>query len=235
MAPSAGSGWAGRRATAPRCRWLQSRARQVTRRLRHRRARSTFARPRSGGNGGNTLGARPHLRWVAIAATLSLAGVPAAAPAQSPSGPDAAPSASSSGPSPDPVPSAARKPVIKRTIPPAHIAAPTSAQTTQTTTVTPSVATAAKPAVRRATTRHHKRPVQHKREKRAPATKHRAVVAPPSLPRLSPAQLVAQTSGNDDGRARKLAAGAVSLLLLALASAMLLAVTARVERRKVVR
>jgi hypothetical protein len=188
-----------------------------------------------GGNGGNTLGARPHLRWVAIAATLWLAAVPAAALAQSPPRPDAAPGSASSSPSPDPTPSAARKPVIKRTIQPARIAAPTSAPPTQTTTATPSVTTPAKPAVRRATTRHRKRPVQHKREKPAPATKHRAVVAPPALPRLSPAQLVAHTSGNDDGRARKLAAGALSLLLLALASAMLLAVTARVERRKVVR
>lgn len=168
-------------------------------------------------------------------ATLWLAALPAAALAQSPSGPDAAPGNSSSGPSPDPVPSAARQPVIKRTIPPAHIAAPTPAQSTQTTTAAPSVTTPAEPAVRRTTTRHRKRPVQHKREKPAPATKHRAVADAPSLPRLSPAKLVAQTSGNDDGRARKLAAGALSLLLLALASAMLLAVTARVERRKVVR
>ncbi|HEY7620633.1 MAG TPA: hypothetical protein VH834_12720 [Solirubrobacteraceae bacterium] len=174
-----------------------------------------------------------------MAATLCFAAAPAAAPAQSPSGPDAAPGASSGGPSPDPAPSAARKPVVRRTtIPPAHVAAPTQSQSAPASSASPSATatTPAKPAVRRAATHHRKKPAAHKRRtKPAPATKHHAVVDPPSLPRLIPAQLVAQHSGNDDGRARKLAAGALSLLLLALASAMLLAVTARVERRKVVR
>ena len=49
------------------------------------------------------------------------------------------------------------------------------------------------------------------------------------------AQLSAPSSTADDGRARKLAVGALSLLILALASATLLAFTARVERRRVVR
>jgi hypothetical protein len=176
-----------------------------------------------------------------MAAALGIAGVPAAAVAQSPGGPDAAPGGSSSGPSPDPAPSAARKPavVVKRTIPPARVAAPTVTQSTATTAATPQTATptaAVKPA-RRATPQHHKKkPADHKR-KDPPATKQTAVLHVPSLPRLSPAHLVAvaDTTGDDSARARKLAAGALSLLLLALASAMLLAVTARVERRKVVR
>ena len=49
------------------------------------------------------------------------------------------------------------------------------------------------------------------------------------------AQLSAPASTADAGRARKLAVGALSLLILALASATLLAFTARVERRRVVR
>jgi hypothetical protein len=100
----------------------------------------------------------------------------------------------------------------------------------------PAPSAAVKPA-RRATPQHHKKkPADHKR-KDPPATKQTAVLHVPSLPRLSPAHLVAvaDTTGDDSARARNLAAGALSLLLLALASAMLLAVTARVERRKVVR
>ena len=57
----------------------------------------------------------------------------------------------------------------------------------------------------------------------------------PPLPRLSLAHLSAPPTKTDAGRARKLAAGALSLLVLALASATLLAFTARVERRRVAR
>ena len=57
----------------------------------------------------------------------------------------------------------------------------------------------------------------------------------PRLPHLALAQLSAPSNAADDGRARKLALGALSLLILALASATLLAFTARVERRRVVR
>ena len=63
----------------------------------------------------------------------------------------------------------------------------------------------------------------------------RAYIAAPRVPRLTLAHLSAPSATNDAGRARKLAAGALSLLVLALASATLLAFTARVERRRVVR
>ena len=57
----------------------------------------------------------------------------------------------------------------------------------------------------------------------------------PPLPHLTLAHLSAPPTTTDAGRARKLAAGALSLLILALASATLLAFTARVERRRVAR
>ena len=57
----------------------------------------------------------------------------------------------------------------------------------------------------------------------------------PPLPRLTLAHLSAPPTTTDAGRARRLAAGALSLLVLALASATLLAFTARVERRRVAR
>jgi hypothetical protein len=65
--------------------------------------------------------------------------------------------------------------------------------------------------------------------------KRAAHIALPRLPHLTLAQLSAPTSTADSGRARRLALGALSLLILALASATLLAFTARVERRRVVR
>jgi hypothetical protein len=168
--------------------------------------------------------------------------MPAAAVAQSPAGPDAAPGSSSGSPNPDPAPSAARKPavVVKRTIPPARVAAPTVTQSSKSTPTTTAAApptvtsTAAIKPARRATPQHHKTKPVHRKRKDPPAKKHSAAVLHvPSLPHLNLAQLVAHTTGDDSARARKLAAGALSLLLLALASAMLLAVTARVERRKV--
>ena len=48
-------------------------------------------------------------------------------------------------------------------------------------------------------------------------------------------ELTAPSETADADRARKLAVGALSLLILALASATLLAFTVRVERRRVVR
>jgi hypothetical protein len=186
------------------------------------------------------MGARSQLRWVAIAAALGIAAMPAAAFADSPTGPDAAPSGSSGGPSPDAAPSAARKPavVVKRTIPPARVAAPTVTQPTQTTAAPPPTATstaAVKPA-RRATPQHHKKKPAHRKRKDPPPTKHSAAVLHvPSLPHLNPARLVVNSPNDDAARARKLAAGAVSLLLLALASGMLLAMAAKGERRRVAR
>ena len=175
------------------------------------------------------MGASTHLRWVAIVAAASLAAaVPAGA--QEPASPDAAPSGSSA-PSPDAAPVKTRPHVVVR-------AAPRPAATVTTTTVkpaAPAATTTAKPPAskpaRRATTRratsHQRKPVH--REKPA------AHVALPRLPHLTLAQLSAPPTTADAGRARKLALGALSLLILALASATLLAFTARVERRRVVR
>jgi hypothetical protein len=155
--------------------------------------------------------------------------------AQSPSGPDAAPGASSGGPSPDPAPSKAKaKPAAAK-----RIVAPAAAETTprtpvQATPVEP--ARHATPAPHRAKpARHNHHPAAKKKGKPKHAPAHRTVAHAPALPRLDPVRLVAPTTDPDAGRARKLAAGALSLLILALASAMLLAFTARVERRRVVR
>jgi hypothetical protein len=174
------------------------------------------------------MGASAHLRWVAVVAAASLAAaVPAGA--QQAASPDAAPSGSSA-PRPDPAPVKTKPRVVVRSAP--RPVAPV------TTTVAPS-ATAATPTAkprsstpsRRATTRraasHHRTPVH--RKKRA------GRVALKRLPHLTLAQLSAPASTPDAGRARKLALGALSLLILALASATLLAFTARVERRRVVR
>ena len=84
----------------------------------------------------------------------------------------------------------------------------------------------------RATT--HRKKAAPAQGARAEATR-RTHIAVPRLPRLTLAHLSAPPATNDAGRARKLAAGALSLLVLALASATLLAFTARVERRRVAR
>jgi hypothetical protein len=172
------------------------------------------------------MGASAHLGWVAIVAAASLASaLPAGA--QGPASPDAAPSGSSA-PRPDPAPAKTQPRVVVR-------AAPRPAATV-TTTVRPSAPVAtptAKPPAsgppRRATTR---RATAHQRKvvrSHTPAA-HVALLRPPHL---TLAQLSAPPA--DAGRARKLAVGALSLLVLALASATLLAFTARVERRRVVR
>jgi hypothetical protein len=175
------------------------------------------------------MGAKAHPRWVAIVAAASLAtAVPAGA--QEPASPDAAPS-SSSAPRPDPAPVKTKPRIVVR-------AAPRPSATVTTTTVQPTAPAAtatprpaaSKPA-RRATTR---RPTSHRR-KAAHRKKPAAHVALPRLPHLTLAQLSAPSTTADAGRARKLALGALSLLILALASATLLAFTARVERRRVVR
>ena len=112
---------------------------------------------------------------------------------------------------------------------PAATVTTTAAPSAPAATATPTPA-ARRPA-RRATTRRatsHRRTPVH-REKPA------AHVALRRLPHLALAQLSAPPTTADAGRARKLALGALSLLILALASATLLAFTARVERRRVVR
>jgi ribonuclease E len=174
------------------------------------------------------------LRWVAIVGAVWLATATHAL-AESPAGPDPAPRSSQS-PRPDPAPGTAKpaKPVVKAV---ATVRAPVQSTTpaaASRTTVTPAT-TASKPAQRETST-HAKKPARHQRKRQAPAaTKHRAAIHIPSLPHLSPARLIAPQTTDGSGRARKLAAGALSLLILALASATLLAFTARMERRRVVR
>lgn len=173
------------------------------------------------------MGASAHLRWgmIVVAALLATAGP---AVAQQSAGPDAAPTGSKA-PRPDPAP-------LKST-PKATVVRP-AARPVVTTTVRPAppVATArvrrATKPVHRATT-HRKRPVRH--QPLAQTAERRAYIAAPRVPRLSLAHLSVPPATNDAGRARKLAAAALSLLVLALASATLLAFTARVERRRVVR
>jgi hypothetical protein len=156
-------------------------------------------------------------RWGALvgvlAASLALA---AAAAAQSPD-PDAAPA-----PSPDPAPARtkpAAKPVVK---------APTTTQpTTPQTTPTPANESSPDSGATRRTSHHPKR-------RKQTATKHTAASRVPPLPHIKPAQLLTSSSDGDD-RARRLAIGAIALLLLALASATLVAFTARFERRRMMR
>jgi outer membrane biosynthesis protein TonB len=167
------------------------------------------------------------LAGVVAMACLVLAG-PAAA--QSPD-PDAAPP-----PGPDPAPSATH-PSKPATAAPAQNQQPApSQQAAPQTTPTPaeesppvSGAVQSTPAPR--TTSAPRRATHRaKRHKRA-STTHLNV---PALPRLTPAQLLASPSAGDD-RARRMAIGAVALLLLALASATLVAITARFERRRMMR
>jgi hypothetical protein len=142
----------------------------------------------------------------------------AAAAAQSPD-PDAAPS-----PSPDPAPTPAQtKPAAK---PAVKAPAPTQATTPQTTP-TPANESSPDSGAPRRTTHHPKR-------RKQAATKHTAASRIPPLPHIKPAQLLASPSDGDD-RARRLAIGAIALLLLALASATLVAFTARFERRRMMR
>jgi hypothetical protein len=115
------------------------------------------------------------------------------------------------------------------------VAVATTQTPVQTTTTAPTPA-ASTPAPR-ATTQHRKAAARkHRAATPKPARRTPAVVHAPALPKLDPARLVAPaTNAADADRARKLAAGAVSLLILALASALLLAVVARGDRRRVVR
>jgi hypothetical protein len=176
------------------------------------------------------MGARAHLRWVAVVAAASLAAaVPAGA--QQPASPDAAPSGSSA-PRPDPAPGKTKPRVVVRAAPrPAATVTTTVGPSAPAATATPTPTPAARRPARRATTRRatsHRRTPVHREQ---PA----AHVALRRLPHLALAQLSAPPTTADAGRARKLALGALSLLILALASATLLAFTARVERRRVVR
>ena len=153
------------------------------------------------------------VRRAGVLAVMCLA-FAAPAAAQSPD-PDAAPA-----PSPDPAPAhkqAAPKPATQSAAP----------QTTPTpTNESPPVSGVAKAAPRHTAAPHG--PHRSKHHKAAPKR------ALPALPRIRPAQLLASPSDGDD-RARRLAMGAVALLLLALASATLIAVTARLERRRMLR
>jgi hypothetical protein len=180
------------------------------------------------------MGAKAHLRWVAIVAAASLAAaVPAVA--QEPASPDAAPSASSA-PRPDPAPVKTKPRVVVGSAPRPAAKVTTTvrpAAPAATATPTPPASKAARRATTRRTTSQRRKPVHRKPAAHAPA--RRAHVALPRLPHLALRQLSAPSTTADAGRARKLAVGALSLLILALESATLLALTARVERRRVVR
>jgi hypothetical protein len=175
---------------------------------------------------------------MAIAATALWLAAATPAVAQSPGGPDAAPSSgSSSAPRPDPAPvkSKPAAPVAKRAARPvAVVTTRTPVQTTPAASATAPTPSATKSTPKRA----HRTTAQHRRKKparHAPAP-HPAAVHVPALPHLTPVRLVAPSAAaGDASRARKLAAGALSLLILSLASAMLLAVAARGERRRVAR
>lgn len=205
------------------------------------------------------MGAILHLRWVAIGLAAWLAAATPAV-AQSPLSPDAAPSSSSSSLTPDSDPGtskpaaskpaaskpAASKPapkkpavVVQRRLPaernltPAPAtrepAASTPAETPRQTTTSAAEPVQQKPAA------HRKNAARRAHD--APATNtvtHAASLSAPSLPRVIPARLVAPANA-DDGRAGKLAAAALSLLVLALLSAMLLAFAARAERGRMAR
>jgi hypothetical protein len=161
---------------------------------------------------------------IVVASVLATA-VPAVA--QQSARPDAAPTGSDA-PRPDPAP--------VKSAPTPTVARP-AVRPSATTTVRPASPVVRTP-VRRAT-----RPVHRAATHRKQAARHRARaqaeratrLAALRVPRLSLAHLSAPPATNDAGRARKLAAGAVSLLVLTLASATLLAFTVRVERRRVVR
>ena len=179
------------------------------------------------------MGASPNLRWVTIVVAASLA---AAAPAgaQEPASPDAAPS-TSHAPRPDPAPVKTKpKATVVRAAP-----RPAAAVTTTVRPVAPVAPVAKAPTraaskpVRRAAT-HRKKAVRRQHPAKA-TPKRRARTVALSLPHLSLTHLTAPPNTGDAGRARRLAAGALSLLILALASATLLAFTARVERRRVAR
>jgi hypothetical protein len=172
------------------------------------------------------------LRWVTIVvATWLAAAVPAGA--QQPASPDAAPTASHA-PQPDPAPmkTTPKAAIVVRPAPRPVARATTTVRPAAPTTAAPTRARAARKPVRRATT-HRKEAVR--RPARTHAATRRPHIAMAPLPHLSLAQLNAPSTTSDAGRARKLAAGALSLLILALASATLLAFTARVERRRVAR
>jgi hypothetical protein len=153
------------------------------------------------------------IRRAGMLAVASLA-LAAPAAAQSPD-PDAAP-----GPSPDPAPA-------HKQAPPKTATQPAAPQTTPT----PANESPPVSGVAKTTTRHTTAPRRKHRAKHHQAAPKRAL---PALPHIRPAQLLASPS-NGDARARRLAIGAVALLLLALASATLIAVTARVERRRMLR
>jgi hypothetical protein len=225
MAPSAGF-WVGRPAGHRR----GSSPNWVGEWLRRRAAGSTVARPTVRVV---QIGAMQNLRLVTIVVAGLLA-IAAPAGGQEPASPDAA-SSTSHAPRPDPAPVKTKpKAKVARPAPrPASTASATTTTTTTTTAPAPVVTTptrvASKPVQRKATPRH-KKPAR--REHRAAPPKRRTQVVALSLPRLTLAHLTAPPTNADAGRARKLAAGALSLLVLALASATLLAFMARVERRR---
>jgi hypothetical protein len=175
----------------------------------------------------HALGAPRSSRYGALLVVLAALLAFAAPAAHAQSGPDAAPSGSSHGPSPDPAPIGKRAP--KPTV---AVRAPTQT-TTAPATGFASPSSAPRPAAG-STTRPRSRGTKaaKRRTPRSSASRHRrlaAVASALSLPRLSLGRLALLPSHSGD-QARRLAIGGLALLLLALASAMLLAFTLRTDR-----
>jgi cytoskeletal protein RodZ len=189
------------------------------------------------GSGLVKMGAKAHLGWVMVAAASLAVAAPVAA--QSSPSPDAAPSGSSSAARPDPAPVRTKPRAAVRAAP--RPAATAATPTTTVTPVTPAPApaparTASKPSTRKAASRRATPSrASHRRKPAAQSSARRTRPLLARLPHLTVAKLTAPPSTVDAARARKLAVGGLSLLVLALASATLLAVTLRIERRRVVR
>jgi hypothetical protein len=198
----------------------------VRARLRARRGGSSVGEQEVSGR---VMGVRALHRGGALAGVLAACLVLAApGAAQSPS-----PDAAAPGPSPDPAPTKTQP--AKRPAKPAA-AVPTTTQSTTPqveepapTESSPDSGALATTTQRASTPRRTDRP--KKRRKPSATRRVAASTALPMLPRIEPARLLAAPSDDAD-RARSLAVGAIALLLLALASATLLAVTARLERRR---
>ena len=177
------------------------------------------------------MGAKQILRWVTIVVAAVLA-TAAPAGAQESATPDAAPS-TSHAPRPDPAPVKTKpQATVVRAAPRPAAAVTTTVRPAAPAAKAPTPA-ARKPVQRKATPRHRK--ATRREHAATPTPKRRARAVALSLPHLTLAHLTAPPDTGDAGRARRLAAGALSLLVLALASATLLAFTVRVERRRVAR
>ena len=227
MAPSAGSGWAGRRATA-----VAHPPEWVGERLHRRLAGSTVdsAKGPVGRDGGECTLALGDDRGGGIARCGGRPPAPSSPRAPTPRRPRRS--------APQPRPGAGedrrrpRSSSAPRRGPSARCDDDRQAGGARRDGADAGRAPRSEPAHRATTPRKKVVRRQPRARTRRRAAAH---VALPPLPHLTLAHLSAPATTADAGRARKLAVGALSLLILALASATLLAFTARVERRRVVR